>query len=123
LLQRDPTAGVDRCLHLAADGQDREAVAALKSVRGPAVDRLFARLDDSNVDVRLAAAHLLGKVDGPAVTERLAEMVDENRHRREALAALMQSDGPEARQFIAQAQATRDLEAVVRSLAIQLKSF
>lgn len=123
LLRRDPTTGVDRCLHLTASGHDRDAAAALKSVRGPAVDRLFARLDDPRIDVRLAAARLLGKVDGPAVTQRLAEMVGENRNRREALAALMQSDGPEARQFVARAQGTRDLEAVVRSIAVQLKSF
>jgi hypothetical protein len=123
LLRRDSAAGVDRCLRMTENGHDREAVAALKSVRGPAVDRLFARLDDPKVAVRLAAARLLGKVDGPAVTERLAEMVGENRNRREALAALMQSDGPEARQFVARAQGTRNLEAVVRSIAVQLKSF
>jgi hypothetical protein len=121
VLRSDPAKGVDRCLAMTAAGNNTEPVQALKQVRGPALDLLFTRLDDPRVDTRLTAARLLGKVDGPIVTERLAQMVAANRNRREALAALIQSDGPEARAVLTRASASPDLTAVIRSLESQVK--
>lgn len=123
LLQRDPTTGVQECLKLAELKHEEPAVSALKNVRGVAIEKLFARLDDPRIETRLAAARLLGKVDGPRVTEQLARMVAANQNRREALAALLQSDGVEAKAFLEQVQEKHGLESVLRSVTVQIKAF
>lgn len=121
LLKDQPARGVEKCMALAASGKEGEAVEALKTARGKAIDLLFAKLDDPKVTQREVAARLLGKVDGAVVTERLAKLVEQNRNRREAMAALMQSDGAEAQEVVKNVMTRNDLAAVARSVAQQLK--
>ena len=84
--------------------------------------RLFERLDDPHVAVRLAAARALGTIDGPAVTARLAEMVQHDQNRREALAALISSTGPEAVHYLARARKSEMLSSQIRALELELKN-
>jgi hypothetical protein len=96
------------------------ALAALDDLNHPPVDALFAHLDAPRLDRRLAAARALGRINGPAVSERLAVMVKRGVHRREALAALMSSGGPEASQFLSSFRQIPSLLSVIRSVERQL---
>lgn len=123
-----PPERLDVPAKLEAIAAKHDAAAALRELkeardRGRVVEELFARLDDPRVDVRLAAAKALGYLDGPVVTARLAGMVEGNRHRREALAALMQSDGREAREYLRRAAAEEDMGMTMRSVAVQVENF
>lgn len=123
-----PAVKPDVPAKLEAIAGKRGTAAALRELkaapdRRQVVEQLFARLDDPRVEIKLAAAKALGYLDGPAVTARLAGMVEANRHRREALAALMQSDGREAREYLRRAAAESDLETAMRSVAVQVDSF
>lgn len=66
----------------------------------PSIDRLLRQLNDPLVDRRLQAARELSKVGRPQVVQTLSKMVQCDVNRREALAALMLSDDPEARRAI-----------------------
>ncbi len=99
-----------------------DALAAADDAPQPAIDELFARLDDPHLDVRLAAARALGRIDGPAVTRRLAAMVERNVNQREALAALITSHGRDAQAIVAQARRRSSLAATIQSLEILLQS-
>ena len=98
------------------------ALAALDDVADAPVDPLFTHLDAPRTDHRLAAARALGRINGPAVSERLARMVARDVHRREALAALMSSDGPDASRFLSGFRQIPSLLSVIRSVELQLRN-
>ena len=98
------------------------ALAALDNLRDAPVDALFAYLDAPRMDRRLAAARALGRINGPAVSERLATMVERGFHRREALAALLSSNGPEAARVLSSFQRMPSLVSVIRSIELQLRN-
>jgi HEAT repeat protein len=124
LLKRPTPAGLNAYLSLVADPSKREtAIRASDQVGDPPVEALLARLDDPRVDVRVAAALVLGRINGPAVTRRLAAMVERNVNRREALIALTASHGPEARAYLAHASEVDELSAAVRSAMAQRTAY
>jgi hypothetical protein len=98
------------------------ALAALDDVPSPPVEVLFAALNNPRRATRLAAARALGRIDGPVVTARLAAMVRANVNRREALAALASSDGPEAKAFFEWASSSKELGAYARTARAGLDS-
>jgi hypothetical protein len=71
------------------------------------------------VSRRMAAAVVLGHIDGPETTRKLADLVVNNVNRREALYALARSNGPEAKAFLDRAARTNELSAAVASTMIQ----
>lgn len=99
-------------------GMSLTALGALDATPGISTDSFFAALYDPHVPVRLAAARVLGRIDGPETTARLVAMAERNQNRREALIALADSRGPEARQFLATARMSGPLVATVRSILL-----
>jgi hypothetical protein len=99
-----------------------DALAALYDVPRAAIDEFFTHLDDPHVATRMAAARVLGKIDGPVITRKLATMVSRDQNRREALAALISSDGVQAEQFVAQAKRDARLAPTIHALESELKT-
>lgn len=96
-----------------------QALAAIGSFGAMPVDELIRCLNDPRVDVRIAAARTLGKIDGPVLTKRLAEMAERDENRREALMALASSDGAEAKAFVRQAAQRGPLASATRAVLSQ----
>jgi hypothetical protein len=95
------------------------ALAAADDVAHPPLQSLLAALDDPHESIRIAAARTLGHIDGPVTTAALIQRINDRSSRREALAALLFSDGPEANRFVRSAQNDPHLGAEVRSLQLQ----
>ena len=90
--------------------------------RDPPTECLLAELGDARSDTRLAAARALGRIDGPELTVRLADLVRRDVNRREALAALMLSAGPEAQQFLEAASRQKSIASVIHSVKLTLSN-
>ena len=119
LLRRDQSQMAGGFLELVRDpAVSEDALACLDEVR-PGTDAFFARLDDRYVAVREAAALVLGRIDGPQTTARLIAMASHNRNRREALIALADSRGRDARQFLLANQTSGPLAGPIRSVLLQ----
>src|SRR5262249_674411 len=89
LLSRRDKNSLGEYLTFVIDMKSRdEALAALHSMADPPVNALLAEFDHSRVSFRLAAATAIGQVCHGDVAPTLLRMVDEDDHRREALAAL-----------------------------------
>lgn len=111
---------VDLFLKYVRDPATRDdALAATERVEHPPLKQLLDALDDPHEEVRLAAARVLGRIDGPITTAALVRRVNDPAVRREALAALMFSDGPEAATFLRAARGNPRLAAQVHSLELQ----
>jgi hypothetical protein len=76
---------------------------------------MLAALNDPVVERRIAAALVLGRIDGPVLTQRLIAMVAADQNRREAMIALASSRGKEARAFVEQAATSPQLSGLARS--------
>jgi HEAT repeat protein len=112
--------GIEIYLNLVSDrATSSDALAALDQVKTPPTDTFFAALSDPHISLRLAAAKVLGRIDGPQTTQRLVAMTERNQSRREALIALADSRGPEARQFLAEAGRAGPLAGTVRSILLE----
>ena len=117
LLGRKSSAAVDVYLNLADDpSTSAAALPAVRSVEQPPVEELFAALRSSRVVTRVAAARVLGALNDPKISNRLAEMVRSGDGRREALVALLSSSDPQAKAFLARAEADLALAPSVRAL-------
>jgi HEAT repeat protein len=124
LLSRDPDRAVPLYLPLVANPRTKDAALdALADVPDPPVAALLDALNDRRVVLRLAAARALGRIDGPATTAALVDRVRRNADRREAIAALLWSDGDDAARFVSAARTTPGLSTVVRSMEVQLKQY
>jgi hypothetical protein len=107
---------VQRYLDLVADPVKRhDALAALARVASPPTERMLAALGDPRYERRVAAALVLGRIDGPVLTRRLIEMVAADQNRREALIALASSRGADARAFVRQAAQSSEFAGLARS--------
>jgi hypothetical protein len=101
LLSADDLASLDLFLEFAADEKTMDAaLAAAVSVKRPPMDLLFAALSDPLEARRIAAARVIGRIDGPATTQRLIAMVESGVNRHEACIALLSSRGPEAVRYV-----------------------
>jgi hypothetical protein len=89
------------------DRTAERALAAAQSVKNPPMDLLFAALSEPLEAGRIAAARVIGRIDGAATTQRLIAMVESGVNRHEACIALLSSRGPEAMRYVGTA-ADRD---------------
>jgi len=122
LLRHRTANAVSLYLQFVESPQTRsDALAALDDVPEPVIAEMFNCLDDSRISTRMAAARALGRIDGPVITARLAAMVEQNQNRREALAALISSDGPDAMHFVARARHNLTLNSTIQVLQLELK--
>ena len=105
LLTADSPAALRGYLQAASDRALRaDALAAAMACRQLPVERLLAAFDDDDKSIRLAAAVVLGHVDGPQVAERLIAVVSRREHPPvEAWVALLACRDPSANRFLAQA--------------------
>jgi hypothetical protein len=76
------------------------ALTAAQTLKDPPIDLLFASLSVPLESHRIAAARVIGRIDGAATTQRLIGMVDSGVNRHEACIALLSSRGPEATRYV-----------------------
>ena len=120
LLGRPAEQIADQYLQLVVDQSTRHAaLVALDQAGAVSTDLFFAALDDPHVSIREAAAMVLGHIDGPQTTARLVAMAAQNRDRREAIIALADSRGGEARKFLQEASIAGPLAGTVRSVLLE----
>jgi HEAT repeat protein len=123
LIQSSDPSALGLYLQLVVDRSRRDvALDALADVKDPPVQALIEELSNSRVAIRFAAARVLGRIDGPVTTEQLVYLIQRNTQRREALAALLYSGGPDASAFLSNARNVPALAGTVRAVEIQLKS-
>jgi hypothetical protein len=96
------------------------ALAAAEQVPNPPMEILFAALGSPSELERLAAARVLGRIDGPATTARLVAMLEEGTSRQEACVALLSSRGPEAVSFVRNARTNPTLAALFDAASVHL---
>ncbi len=85
-------------------GLNGRPLAALSRVERPPVEMLFQFLEGPQVSRRLAAAVVLGRLDGPAITQRLIRLAGGGATHQEAMVALLASSNEEATQFVQNAR-------------------
>ncbi len=108
LLARDEPNALDVFLSFVEYEPTAEtALAAAQALKEPPMDVLFASLSASLESHRIAAARVIGRIDGAATTQRLIGMVESGVNRHEACIALLSSRGPEAMHYV-DAAARRD---------------
>ncbi|MDQ3441605.1 MAG: hypothetical protein M3478_14780 [Planctomycetota bacterium] len=105
------------------DARREEALAALHASPAPPVERFIANLDHPQVDRRFAAAKALGSMcDRDDVGQTLRRMVEQNHHRRAALAALLSCPSREAATYIHAARTrASSIDAEVRAVQTELQ--
>lgn len=94
------------------------ALAAAEQTPHPPTDLLFAALRSPSELERLAAARVLGRIDGPATTERLITLLEEGTSRQEACVALLTSRGQEALNFVNSARTNPALAAALQAASV-----
>lgn len=105
LLTRGDAASLERCLEFIGNEKTSEtALAACETVNNPPMELLFSALQSSLVPQRIAAARVIGRIDGPATTQRLIAIVERGTTRQEACIALLSSRGEEAVRYVADAE-------------------
>ena len=92
----------------------REDARAAATAHPPDAVQLLSHFNDAHVEYRFAAAALLGANCAPDRCRMLEQMVRQNNHRREALAALLCCSDTEAGKFIAGLRSNRSLDAQLR---------
>ncbi|HET6327126.1 MAG TPA: hypothetical protein VFG04_20765 [Planctomycetaceae bacterium] len=83
------------------------ALAATQLVKKPPMDLLFSTFSEPLEAHRIAAARVIGRIDGASTTQRLITMVELGVNRHEACIALLSSRGREATRYV-NAAAQRD---------------
>ncbi len=96
------------------------ALAATELVSNPPMERLFSTLHSTSEFERLAAARVLGRIDGPATTERLIALFEEGQSRQEACVALLSSRGEEAANFVSNARTNPTLATLLQAASVLL---
>ena len=108
LLARGEPGSLDVFLSFVENEPTAEAaLASAQTLKVPPMDLLFASLSSSLESRRIAAARVIGRIDGAVTTQRLIGMVEAGVNRHEACIALLSSRGPEAMQYV-DAAARRD---------------
>ena len=94
------------------------ALSAVDLVQNPPMDMLFSTLQSTQVLERMAAARVIGRIDGAATTRRLIAMVEQGTSRQEACVALLSSRGEEAVNFVTNARANPMLAGLLQAASI-----
>jgi hypothetical protein len=123
LLERGDRQGVLLFLNFVQDQRTTQiALDSLDGVAEPPVDPLFELLNSRNYPQRMAAARVLGRLDGPVISKRLAQMVVHDVNRREAILALLSCPDEDAIRFLQSAQQYPALAADIRRARNQLQT-
>jgi hypothetical protein len=104
--------------YLQSEATAETALAAAEQTPNPPTEILFASLRSPSELERLAAARVLGRIDGPATTERLVAMLEEGTSRQEACVALLSSRGQEAVNFVNSARTNPALAASFQAASV-----
>ena len=104
--------------NVASEPMQESALAAAEQASNPPMDLLFATLRSPSELERLAAARVLGRIDGPATTERLIALLEEGTSRQEACVALLTSRGQEAVNFVNSARTNPALAAALQAASL-----
>jgi HEAT repeat protein len=113
LLARREPASLDVFLCFVENDPTAEtALAAAQTLKDPPMDLLFASLSAPLESRRIAAARVIGRIDGAATTQRLIGMVESGVNRHEACIALLSSRGPEAMRYVDAARRDPALGAI-----------
>jgi hypothetical protein len=105
LLARDDSQALAAYLDFASDRRwSVETIEAADAADNVPLEALFAALRSPLQPRRIAAARVIGRIDGPAATSRLIAMVEQGRDRQEALIALLSSRGDDALRYVAGAR-------------------
>jgi hypothetical protein len=108
LLARGEAVSLWHYLSFVEDDRTTErALSAAQSVQNAPMDLLFSALSEPLETRRIAAARVIGRIDGTATTRRLITMVELGINRHEACIALLSSRGEEAVRYVGTA-AERD---------------
>jgi HEAT repeat protein len=119
LLGRGDAAALgDYLNYVQSDTTADSALSAAELVQNPPMEMLFAVLQSSSELNRLAAARVIGRIDGPATTERLIAMVEQGTSRQEACVALLSSRGEEAVQFVTNARKNPMLAGLLQAASL-----
>lgn len=115
LLARGEPAALEEFLSFVENDRTADAaLAAAQSVRQPPMELLFSTFSQPLEAHRIAAARVIGRIDGAATTQRLITMVELGVNRHEACIALLSSRGKEATQYVnAAAQRDSSLAAIL----------
>jgi hypothetical protein len=103
-------------------GLEGRPMAALARVEQPPVEMLFQFLAGPKLSRRLAAALVLGRLDGPAITPRLIQLAAGGASRQEAMVALLASDNEDAIRFVQNARRSTLLAGVLSAANFQYRS-
>ncbi len=108
LLARDEPAALGEFLSFVENDRTADAaLAAAQLVTRPPMDLLFSTFSQPLEAHRIAAARVIGRIDGASTTQRLITMVELGVNRHEACIALLSSRGREATRYV-NAAAQRD---------------
>lgn len=124
LLEQGSAEAVGLFLHLVRDPTvSSAALESVSHVPNRPVDVLFGFLHSPRVQVRLAAARVLGQLNNPNVSQQLVRLVFSSDVGREALVALAASDEPLATEFVRRAQLDLSLASSMRAARYRVQSF
>jgi hypothetical protein len=115
LLVRGEPAALEEFLSFVENDRTADAaLAAAQSVKRPPMELLFSTFSQPLEAHRIAAARVIGRIDGAATTQRLIAMVELGVNRHEACIALLSSRGEEATRYVnAAAQRDPSLAAIL----------
>jgi HEAT repeat protein len=119
LLARGDTAALgDYLNYVQSDTIGETALSAAELVQNPPMEMLFGVLQSPSELTRLAAARVIGRIDGPATTQRLIAMVEQGTSRQEACVALLSSRGEDAVNFVTNARANPVLAGLLQTASL-----
>jgi HEAT repeat protein len=119
LLGRGDAAALgDYLNYVQSDTTGETALSAAELVQNPPMEMLFGVLQSPSELNRLAAARVIGRIDGPATTQRLIAMVEQGTSRQEACVALLSSRGEEAVNFVTNARANPPLASLLQAASL-----
>jgi hypothetical protein len=118
LARGDLTALGNYLSYVQSDTFGETALAAVEMVPQPPMEMLFGFLQSPSELNRLAAARVIGRIDGPATTQRLIAMIEQGTSRQEACVALLNSRGEEAVNFVKNARANPMLASLLQTASV-----
>ena len=123
LLARSELRAVAAYLDLVTrPGLEGRPLAVLARVEHPPVEMLFQYMAGPQLSRRLAAALVLGRLDGPAITRRLIQVAAGGGNRQEAMVALLACSNEEAVRFVQNARQSVLLAGVLSAANFQYRS-
>jgi hypothetical protein len=102
-------------------GYAERALSILGDMKTPPTEMLFGFLCGAHTPRRLAAALVLGRIDGPETSRKLYLMVRSNVSRQEAMVALLASSGNDASYYVNLAKKDLSLAGILNGASYQYR--